>query len=116
MSEVSCEECGEKMTLMTTASDCKGCKLTQRAPSEKKLLIHRCSRVEGQIRGIKRMIEEDIYCDDVLNQVAAAQSALSALSRILLEQHMKSCLVDRIKNNDEAVIDEIMGTINKLIK
>ena len=116
MSESNCVECGISSVSEEDALDCQSCRHKVRPDSEKKALLNRCSRAEGQLRGIKRMIEEDVYCDDVLNQIAAAQSALSALSRILLEQHMKSCLVDRIQNNDESVIDELMSTINKLMR
>lgn len=116
MSELNCVDCGVSSVSEGDALDCQSCRHKVRPDSEKKALLNRCSRAEGQLRGIKRMIEEDVYCDDVLNQIAAAQSALSALSRILLEQHMKSCLVDRIQNNDESVIDELMSTINKLMR
>jgi CsoR family transcriptional regulator, copper-sensing transcriptional repressor len=62
------------------------------------------------------MIERDIYCDDILNQIAAAQSALSALSRVLLERHLKSCVVSRIQTEDTAVLDELLTTFGKLMR
>jgi DNA-binding FrmR family transcriptional regulator len=89
---------------------------TMRTDNEKKLLANRCNRIEGQIRGIKGMIDRDIYCDDILNQIAAAQSALNSMSRIILEQHMNTCLIDRIKDGDYDVVDEILTTIGKLMK
>ncbi|MEW4371152.1 metal-sensitive transcriptional regulator [Paenibacillus kandeliae] len=79
-------------------------------------LVRRLNRVEGQIRGIKGMIEKDTYCDDVLNQIAAAQSALNSVGRLLLEGHMKSCVVERIEAGENEVIDELLITINKLLK
>lgn len=79
-------------------------------------LISRLNRVEGQIRGIKGMIEKDTYCDDVLNQIAAAQSALNSVGRLLLEGHMKSCVVERIEAGETEVIDELLVTVNKLLK
>ncbi|WP_407673718.1 metal-sensitive transcriptional regulator [Paenibacillus hunanensis] len=79
-------------------------------------LVRRLNRVEGQIRGIKGMIEKDTYCDDVLNQIAAAQSALNSVGRLLLEGHMKSCVVERIESGEHEVIDELLVTINKLLK
>jgi CsoR family transcriptional regulator, copper-sensing transcriptional repressor len=79
-------------------------------------LVARLNRVEGQIRGIKGLIEKDTYCDDVLNQIAAAQSALNSVARLLLEGHMKSCIIDRIQSGDRQVIDELMITVNKLMK
>jgi DNA-binding FrmR family transcriptional regulator len=76
----------------------------------------RLNRIEGQIRGLKGLIEKDTYCDDVLNQIAAVQSALNSVGRILLEGHMKSCVVDRIQSGDSEVIDELLITVNKLMK
>ena len=73
-------------------------------------------RIEGQIRGVKGLIERDTYCDDVLNQVAAIQSALNSVGRLLLEGHMKSCVVERIQEGDQGVIDELIVTVNKLLK
>lgn len=79
-------------------------------------LATRLSRIEGQIRGIKGMIERDTYCDDVLNQIAAVQSALNSVGRILLEHHMKCCVIERIEQGDEQVVDELLATIKKLMK
>lgn len=89
---------------------------TERTEKERKALLNRCSRIEGQIRGIKGMIEKDVYCDDILNQIAAAQSALNALSRVILERHMKTCLIDRIQSGENEVIDELMLTVEKMMK
>lgn len=82
----------------------------------KKNLTTRLNRVEGQIRGIKGMIEKDAYCDDVITQLAAAQSALNSVGRILLEGHMKNCVAERIQEGDLAVLDEVLITIQKLMK
>lgn len=79
-------------------------------------LISRLNRIEGQIRGVKGMIEKDTYCDDVLNQIAAIQSALNSVGKMLLEGHMKSCVVDRLEQGDKEVIDELLKTVGKLIK
>jgi len=79
-------------------------------------LLSRLNRIEGQIRGIKGLIEKDTYCDDVLNQIAAAQSALNSVGRLLLEGHMKSCIVERIQAGEHEVIDELLVTVNKLMK
>lgn len=96
---------------------CSTCNVsTDRGDSLKKSLVNRCSRIEGQVRGVKGMIEKDAYCDDILNQIAAAQSALNSLSRIVLEHHMHTCLVHRIEDGDYEVVDEILKTISKLIK
>jgi len=79
-------------------------------------LISRLNRIEGQIRGVKGMIERDTYCDDVLNQIAAIQSALNSVGKLLLEGHMKSCVVERIQAGESEVIDELLITVNKLMK
>ncbi|SEN82279.1 metal-sensitive transcriptional regulator [Lihuaxuella thermophila] len=82
----------------------------------KQNLITRLNRIEGQVRGVKGMIERDTYCDDVLNQIAAIQSALISVSKLLLEGHMKSCVIERIQEGDQDVIDELLITIKKLMK
>jgi DNA-binding FrmR family transcriptional regulator len=79
-------------------------------------LIARLNRIEGQIRGIKGMIEKDTYCDDVLNQIAATQAALNGVSRLLLEGHMRSCVAERIGAGDREVIDELLVTLQKLMR
>lgn len=95
---------------------CNCSRMTHRSERERKALLNRCSRIEGQIRGVKGMLEKDVYCDDIINQIAAAQSALDALSRVILERHMKTCLIDRIQAGDSEVIDELMVTVGKLMK
>lgn len=79
-------------------------------------LVSRLNRIEGQIRGVKGMIEKDTYCDDVLNQIAAIQSALNGVGKLLLEGHMKSCVIERIQAGEHEVIDELLITVNKLMK
>jgi DNA-binding FrmR family transcriptional regulator len=87
-----------------------------RSDKIKSNLVSRLNRVEGQIRGIRGMVEKDVYCDDILNQIAAVQSALNAVGKILLEGHMRSCVMERIQQGDEEVIDELLKTMNKLMK
>lgn len=82
----------------------------------KKGLRNRMNRIEGQIRGINRMIQEDVYCDDILNQIAAVQSALVAAGEILLDAHIKSCIVENIQEGKLTAVDELMATIKKLIR
>ncbi len=79
-------------------------------------LISRLNRIEGQVRGVKGLIEKDTYCDDVLNQIASIQSALNGVGKLLLEHHMKSCIVERIQEGDNEVLDELLTTMNKLMK
>lgn len=79
-------------------------------------LTTRLNRIEGQVRGVKGMIERDVYCDDILNQIAAIQSALNGVGKLLLEGHMKSCVIERIQSGEHEVIDELLKTMNKLMK
>lgn len=79
-------------------------------------LISRLNRIEGQVRGIKGMIEKDAYCDDVLNQISSIQSALNGVGKLLLEHHMKSCVIERIQEGDTEVLTELITTMNKLMK
>ncbi len=94
---------------------CMSEKQTKRTEEEKKKLMNRLSRIEGQIRGIRQMVENDAYCVDILTQSAAAKSAFSAFNKELLRRHMEGCVVRDIKN-DEADIDELMDIIGKLMK
>ncbi len=82
----------------------------------KKNMVTRLNRIEGQIRGIKGMIERDTYCDDVITQISATQSALNSVAKILLEGHFKGCVVDRLQEGDIEVLDEFLITIQKLMK
>lgn len=79
-------------------------------------LVTRLNRIEGQIRGVRGMVEKDVYCDAILNQIAAIQAALNGVGKLLLEGHMKSCVIDRIREGDHEVIDELLKTMNKLMK
>jgi DNA-binding FrmR family transcriptional regulator len=100
------------------AAACGGCcaRSTHRDEREKKALITRLNRVEGQIRGVRGMIEKDAYCDDVLNQIQAARAAMDAVSRLVLERHMKRCLVDRVRAGEDEVIDELLVTRAKRMR
>lgn len=90
--------------------------LEPRSDQLKKQLTSRINRIEGQIRGINRMVEEDVYCDDILTQVNAIKSALNGVSKLILEHHMRGCLVEDIQNGDEQVIDELLVTIGRILK
>lgn len=82
----------------------------------KQNLVTRLNRIEGQVRGIKGLIEKDTYCDDVITQISATQAALNSVAKILLEGHLKECVVDRIQEGDLQVLDEVLITIQKLMK
>ncbi|MBU0927242.1 MAG: metal-sensing transcriptional repressor [Spirochaetes bacterium] len=77
----------------------------------KRSIAGRLARIEGQVRGVKRMIEEDAYCDDVMAQIAAARGALAKASIVVLEHHMKHCLIDRVRAGDDAIVDELIDSI-----
>jgi DNA-binding FrmR family transcriptional regulator len=79
-------------------------------------LANRMNRIEGQVRGIKSMIERSVYCDDILNQISSAQSALHGVARLLLEKHMKSCVKEQLQAGEEQVVDEVLKTMFNLIR
>jgi DNA-binding FrmR family transcriptional regulator len=79
-------------------------------------LMTRMNRIEGQVRGIRGMIERQVYCDDILNQMSSVQSALHGASQLLLEKHMKSCVKEQLQSGDGHVVDELLKTIFKLIR
>ncbi|HML36880.1 MAG TPA: metal-sensitive transcriptional regulator [Bacillota bacterium] len=88
---------------------------TIREPQLKDSLITRLNRIEGQVRGIKGMVERDVYCNDVLNQISAAQAALDSVSKLVLENHIRCCLVKKIQAGDDKIIDELLVTIGKML-
>ena len=87
-----------------------------RSEEEYRSLVNRLSRIEGQVRGIKNMIENDAYCTDVLVQVSAVQAALNAFSKKLLSNHIHTCVAENIRKGDDSVIDELVVTLQKLMK
>ena len=99
-------------------SDNKDCchKTKERSTKEFKDLLNRLNRVEGQIRGIKRMLEENAYCTDILVQVSAANAALNSFNKVLLAEHIRNCVAEDIRNGKEDTIDELVVTLQKLMK
>lgn len=87
-----------------------------RVESEYTDLIHRLNRIEGQVRGIRSMVEEERYCVDILTQVSAIQSALNAFNKKLLANHIHTCVVDDIRAGKEEAVEELCTTIQKLMK
>ncbi len=83
---------------------------------EYKNLIHRLNRIEGQIRGIRGMVEKNAYCTDILIQVAAANAALNAFTKELLADHIKTCVAQDIRNGKDETVDELVATLQKLMK
>ena len=88
----------------------------ERSPEEYKKLIHRLNRIEGQIRGIKGMVENDAYCPDILIQSAAVNAAINAFNKELLANHIRTCVADDIRNGKDETIDELVVTLQKLMK
>ena len=88
----------------------------ERSPEEYKKLIHRLNRIEGQIRGIRGMVEKDAYCPDILTQVAAASAALNSFSKVLLASHIKTCVAQDIRAGKDETIDELLTTLQKLMR
>ncbi len=91
-------------------------KTKKRSLEEYKSLINRLNRIEGQIRGIKGMVEKNAYCTDILIQVSAVTAALNAFNKELLTNHIKSCVAQDIKSGKEETIDELVKTLQKLMK
>ena len=89
-------------------------KTKYRSKEEKEKLINRLSRIEGQIRGIKQMIIEDRYCDDVLIQISASMKSLKSLGNEMLKNHLATCVVEKIKQEDDRVIDEVIDLFSRL--
>jgi len=97
---------------------CAECQLRKASARPAKLsrdLANRMSRIEGQVAGVKSMLEKEAYCDDVLTQIAAAQSALSSVAKLLLESHMRTCVAERLKRGDDEVIGELIKTVGRLL-
>lgn len=91
-------------------------KQTMRSEDERKKLLNRLNRIEGQIRGLKGMLERNAYCPDILTQSAAVNAAVNAFNKELLASHIRHCVVRDVRNGDDDVIDELVSTIQKLMK
>lgn len=87
-----------------------------REEKELKDLITRLNRIEGQVRGVKNMVENDRYCIDILTQVSAIQAALNSFNKVLLSNHIKTCVVDDIRSGSEESVDELCTTLQKLMR
>lgn len=97
--------------------NCNCCRKTkQRSENEYKSLINRLSRIEGQVRGVRKMVETDAYCTDILVQVSAISAALNAFNRELLAEHIRTCVTDDIKAGKDETVEELVATLQKLMK
>ena len=95
---------------------CSCCRQTERSAEERKKLLNRLNRIEGQIRGIKGMVEKDAYCGDILMQSAAVNAAVNSFNRELLAAHMHRCVVRDIRDGKDEVVDGLVGILQKLMK
>ena len=102
MSEKQCPHCAEKKT--------------ERSEAERKKLMNRLKRIEGQVRGLQKMLENDAYCADILTQSAAVNAAINAFNQDLLARHLHTCVVRDIRAGDDAAVDELAALVRKLMK
>lgn len=91
-------------------------KKKHRTEAERRSLCNRLNRIEGQIRGIRTMVEEDIYCTDILTQTAAVSAALNAFKSELLSAHIRTCVADDLRAGNDESVDELLDTLKKLMK
>ncbi|WP_017378958.1 metal-sensing transcriptional repressor [Paenisporosarcina sp. TG-14] len=105
-----------KETMIKPVVSNASCRKSNHPESVKTDLVHRLNRIEGQVRGIKGMVDKDVYCDDIITQLSATQSALNSVAKVLLQGHLKGCVVDRLAEGDEEILDELLVTIQKLMK
>ena len=91
-------------------------KKTMRNEDERKKLIHRLNRIEGQVRGIRAMVENDAYCNDILTQSSAVNAAVNAFNRELIASHLRTCVARDLREGKDEIIDELTATLQKLMK
>ncbi len=98
------------------ALNCCGTRHKERSPEEIKSLVNRLNRIEGQVRGIRKMVESGAYCPDILTQSAAVSAAMNAFNKQLLASHVHSCVVEDIRSGREETVDELCSLLQKLMK
>ena len=96
--------------------ECCSAKTKIRSDEEYKMLINRLNRIEGQVRGIRGMVENNAYCTDILMQVSAVNAALNAFNKELLANHIRTCVADNIREGKDDIVDELVTTLQKLMK
>ena len=92
------------------------CRKKERGEEEKKLLINRLSRIEGQIRGLRAMVEKDVYCPDILTQASAASAALNGFAKALMSEHIRTCVAEDVRRGSDETLDELLDTLQKWMK
>lgn len=101
---------------MSEMMTCPACRKKVRSEEERTSLIHRLNRIEGQIRGIRGMVEKDAYCPDILTQVSAVNAALAGFAKTLLSEHIRTCVAEDVRQGNDEVIDELLSTLQKFMK
>ena len=102
---------------MSENNCCSICeRMKQRSEEEKRALVNRLSRIEGQIRGIRTMVEKDAYCPDILTQASAVSAAINGFAKVLLSEHIRTCVAEDVRKGNDAIIDELLGTLQKWMK
>ena len=114
--EAAKPDAAEEKAEHTEKKPCCCHKKKERSEKEYKDLIHRLNRIEGQIRGIRNMVEQDAYCPDILIQVAAANAALNSFNKVLLGNHLKTCVANDIREGHDETIDELLKVLQRLMK
>lgn len=107
---------GNKEEKIEECCECCTGKHKDRDEKEKKDLMNRLKRIEGQVRGVENMLENDCYCIDILMQVSAITSALNSFNKVLLANHLKTCVAENIKEGNDEVVDELAKALQKLMK
>lgn len=92
------------------------CRKKMRSQQEKQMLVNRLKRIEGQVRGIRKMVEEDTYCPDILIQVSAVNAALNSFNKVLLSEHIRTCVSDDIKAGKDETVEELLKVLQKLMR
>ncbi|MBQ9241776.1 MAG: metal-sensing transcriptional repressor [Proteobacteria bacterium] len=121
---LKCEDCCERRRCCcdsqggheVLATQTCQCKFKHRTENERKTMINRLRRIEGQVRGLEKMVENDAYCTDIVTQVSAVQAALNAFSKQLLANHIQTCVIQDIRDGKDDVVDDLIHTIHKLMK
>lgn len=116
---VSCHCAGEESGYDTFSEPkCQNCSVKKKVRSEKefKALLNRLSRIEGQVRGVRSMLENDAYCIDILTQVSAINAALNSFNKVLIANHIRTCVKENIQAGNDEVVEELVSTLQKLMK
>ena len=108
----------EDIEKKATEQKCQNCSVKKKVRSEKefKALLNRLSRIEGQVRGVRSMLENDAYCIDILTQVSAINAALNSFNKVLIANHIRTCVKENIQAGNDEVVEELVSTLQKLMK